>query len=588
MLSLSSSPVKAQGFRYGDFSDTSKLALNGTLSGVSTSNFPMKFGTALRLTTFGGGEAASAWYKTKQPIAGGFTSIFQFQITNTVSTPADGIAFVIQNAAAGTTALGGAGGAIGYGGGVTCTGEGGAAPCTDDSAGIPASLAVEFDTYHNFPWDHDANHVAVQSCGASANTSDHTNCNFGGAKQLSSITLADGHPHTAFIQYVPGTCSGDSPAPNLTLSLDSIDNVVLSTCVNLSTLGVLDASGNAYVGFTSGTGASIETDDILNWEFVTPITVPLIGNAATNVFGFPFAQYDVIYPADFGVSNRTMTIAPAVYSKLTCTNMIDSPLNAKRNFSGDEPTCTTFADLYNLSTIFDMTCSWNGAAPTSDQCPKTSGFDPFVAGAVHSNEDIINFLVYTTNDPTPIAPQMLTAPEGSNNWVPFGIGFQPDCCTRGSGTSSYNSLVVSADFPITNPTLTIPPYLFKGFASPVANQAPGVVNLAKAGSTIPLKWQLSYPVAPSLGFNGGPVTNLNFAPVGFLSLSVTGVCSTNSNAAADATIPVDTETNTGLMNLGGGNYQFNWQTPKSLVGQCVVVTANTGDGVNHNANIMFH
>jgi hypothetical protein len=354
--------------------------------------------------------------------------------------------------------------------------------------------------------------------------------------------------------------------------------------VNLSTLGVTDANGSAYVGFTAATGAADENHDLLNWEFVTPITVPLNGNASTNAFSFPFAQYDVVYPADFAVSNTTMTIAPAVYSKSTCTNMIDSTGNTQRSFTGDEPTCTTYANLYDLSTVFDMTCLALGhTVPTSEQCPKTSGFDPFVSGAVHNNEDIVNFIVYATHDPAPVAPQMLTAPEGTNNWVPFGIGFQPDCCTRGSGTSSYNSLVVSADFPTTNPTLKIPAYVFAGLAPPLQ----GATTPAKAGSTIPFKWQLNYPVNPSLGFNGGPVTNLHFAPVGFLSMSITGVCSGTSHPAADEALPVETETNTGLVNFGGGIYQFNWQTPKSLAKECVIVSVNTGDGINHNGRIQF-
>jgi len=346
------------------------------------------------------------------------------------------------------------------------------------------------------------------------------------------------------------------------------------------------------------------------------ITVPLQGNGFTNAFPFGFATYNVIYPADVSVpANTTMTISPNVLAPADCTSAINTPA-----FESGEPTCTTFTGTTptNFAVIYDVACSLNGAPSTSAQCPKTTGFDPFVSGAVHSSEDISNILAYTVNNtPAGEAPQMLTAPEGSNAWVAYGVGFQFDCCTRGSGGSNYNSQVVAADFPATvAATFAIPAYNFVGFAPPVANQPPNqtqlVLNVVKAGSTVPLKWQLFYPTAPSLGFNGGPVTNLNFPPNGYLSIQETPIACPNdrheageddrssaegllkedsgripSSSVIGNALPLDIQSNTGLINEGNGAYRINWKTSKSMADTCARLTLNTGDGQNHIANFRF-
>jgi hypothetical protein len=328
------------------------------------------------------------------------------------------------------------------------------------------------------------------------------------------------------------------------------------------------------------------------------VTLPLKGNGVTNSFQFAFptsptfATYSVTYPADVSIAaNTTMTISPNVLAPSDCNSAINIP-----KFSGGEPICTTFSNTIpvNDSVIFDVACSVNGAPSTSQQCPKTTGFDPFAVPSPqpHSSEDITNILVYASTDGlTNKAPQMLTAPEGSNAWVAYGVGFT-DCvsCTRGSGGSDYNSTVVAADFPSppnAPSPFAIPPYQFAGFIPPVANQAPGVINSAKAGSTIPFKWQLMYPVNPALGFNGGPVTNLNFPPNGYLSIFTNPITTTGCGVGAVDNTIIDTQSNTGLLNQGNGNYQFNWRTPKSLSGECLTITVSTGDGVQHNADIQF-
>ena len=137
-------------------------------------------GGVLRLTTANNNQHGSAWFYTQQPLASGFTTAFQFQISNTnscqnCSFPADGLALVIQGDPAGTGALGytGNGQNMAYGDNdiATASGPGNA---------ILNSLAIELDTHQNSDYDDpDGNHIAVQSCGPntasalSANSADH-------------------------------------------------------------------------------------------------------------------------------------------------------------------------------------------------------------------------------------------------------------------------------------------------------------------------------------------------------------------------------------------------------------------------------
>lgn len=95
-------------------------------------------------------------------------------------------------------------------------------------------------------------------------------------------------------------------------------------------------------------------------------------------------------------------------------------------------------------------------------------------------------------------------------------------------------------------------YELSGFFAPVDNLPK--VNLAKAGQTIPLKFSLAES-------SGQPVTVLASA-----SVKVT-------DAACDLGSTSDlleeyASGGSGLQNLGGGSYQFNWATPKSYAQSC--------------------
>ncbi|HET7821948.1 MAG TPA: PxKF domain-containing protein [Ornithinibacter sp.] len=98
--------------------------------------------------------------------------------------------------------------------------------------------------------------------------------------------------------------------------------------------------------------------------------------------------------------------------------------------------------------------------------------------------------------------------------------------------------------------LTPAPATISLFQQPVDNDA---INSARAGSTIPLKFSVTKA--------GTPLTDLTLADVNVGSFG--GDC---GGGPVDA-IEVYSGAS-GLQNLGGGFYQYNWKTPKGFKGQC--------------------
>jgi hypothetical protein len=198
----------------------------------------------LRLTPASATKTASAWCETQQAIDEGFSTTFQFQITQPGGITDDdgnrgaaGLAFVIQNYSN------------------TCIGN----QTNMGYEGIPNSIAVEFDTFRtSMIGDPNGNHISVQTKGTAANSAWH-NCSLGCATDLPD--MSDEDVHTASIAYVPGTMTIVlDGAPVLSVSLD------IASKLNLN-------GGKAWAGFTSATYAAYENHDILNWS-MTPVPEP--------------------------------------------------------------------------------------------------------------------------------------------------------------------------------------------------------------------------------------------------------------------------------------------------------------------------
>ncbi|MHB0972964.1 MAG: L-type lectin-domain containing protein [Thiobacillus sp.] len=221
-------PASAAAINYPDFSSVAGLTLNGNAAQV---------GNVLRVTPANYGQSGSAFSTSTVSLASNasFSTFFQFRFTNPGGAcdgqgcGADGLVFVVQTVG---NNVGGAGGGIGY-------------------AGINNSVGVEFDTWNNGSGDNNSsNHIGFDVNGSVNSIA------------LAEVTEADmnnGDIWNAWIDY-----NGSTNLLEARLGRSSVrpTNALLSLTRNLATdLGTT----NAFVGFTSGTGAAFANHDVLSW-----------------------------------------------------------------------------------------------------------------------------------------------------------------------------------------------------------------------------------------------------------------------------------------------------------------------------------
>ncbi len=218
---------------YMDFSDTSGLQINGDAvsryNGIDTNPVLSLTPLVFPVNRYYGGSA----FSLTQINASEFSTKFAFRITDPggitdgFETGADGLAFVVQNV---SNTVGGLGGGLGY-------------------AGLPQSVAVEYDTFYNAGSDPGTNHIGIAVNGNVDTVVD----------QNVSPRFDDGNVWTTWIDYdgttleVRANQSGVRPTSAL-LSLD------------LDIASILGQS-DAYIGFTAATGGAWGNHDIVSWQY---------------------------------------------------------------------------------------------------------------------------------------------------------------------------------------------------------------------------------------------------------------------------------------------------------------------------------
>jgi len=228
----------------------------------------------LKATSNVNSQATSAWYNTPQNITN-FTASFTYDMGLGSASPADGVAFVLQNDPRGINALGDGGGAIGY--------QGGAATA------VRNSFALGYDIYNG---------------GAANPTRTGTAFNGGGFAYESTAPLnLRTNPVRVDVAYRDGVVTQ-------TLT-DTITNQTF-TRTYVRTLPAYVGGDTARVGFTAGTGGLNAEQFITNFVFTegnapAPAALPPLATLIPNVPGGG--------PGVFGV-REVLATAPATINNL--------------------------------------------------------------------------------------------------------------------------------------------------------------------------------------------------------------------------------------------------------------------------------
>jgi Legume lectin domain len=491
--------VSAQ-IRFEDFSNTSYaqqyLRFNNSIpyggAGLATWD-----GLAVLRLTDGGPnlEAATVYFRDavraaggKQPVAGGFTTWFEFQVhspSSGASVPGDGFAFIIQNSTATDTTMGASGlgiAALGAGGNPNYPPQTGAL----GYAGINNNLVIEFDIAQDL-WDPNGNHISIQTCGPNTNTPVHesgdytignndmvTSCLLSQGAIDTSIenigdicsggTCMDGIPHNVVIGYTPPQMGQQQGLLQIWLDPTFVMNTHIP--IGMPTMSVpynivydsetnpnglqLDPinGGSAWVGYTASQPATQDprlpggeeganggtAQDIFGWEFTLSspvmITQTIQPGGQPTQFMFGAHQTDVTYPSGFQNPNgiqMTVTATPIDRQLFYMTRL------AGTDFSNEQ--CVVYGGTGGGSPptstngnciVYSYMCQQNGEMV---DCP--SEMDPtIVVDTSFYTMDPLN-----NNNTDYLENDMI----GDNNWVSIFTMYQPDPLdgTTSGGTKGF-------------------------------------------------------------------------------------------------------------------------------------------------------
>jgi Legume lectin domain len=258
---LGGTAVAQQTINFPNFCNTSAFTLNGI-----TATLNPNAQCVLRLTN-GFGPSGSAFLTNTFSLASdaSFSTFFSFQIPNPVGIGdadgpgADGIVFTVQTV---SNTAGGGGGGIGY-------------------QGISPSVGVELDTFNNG--------------GQDQNSGNHIGIDLNGSVSSVALTPIPGRFNDGNVWYVWVDYNGVTDLLEARVSSSSTRPAAASVSSTVNLPAILGTT-NAFVGFTSGTGAGGGTHEIVSWNLIgtfspiggTPTPTPIPGpSSPVPTLSFP-------------------------------------------------------------------------------------------------------------------------------------------------------------------------------------------------------------------------------------------------------------------------------------------------------------
>jgi hypothetical protein len=509
-------------------------------------------GGVLRLTSANMNQHGAAWYYQPQMISTGFTTAFQFRISNTnlclfCTFPADGMALVIQNDPAGTAAIGytGNGQNMAYGDNDVSTASG-------PGNAITNSLAIELDTYQNTNFsDPDGNHIAVQSCGPNnastltPNSADHDyTCPDGNLAKIAlqslpaGLSLSDGNAHTITVNYLPpGNCT--SGCNNLSVYMDS--TLILQATLNITTQLNLNGNGGAYIGFTAATGSHVENNDVLSWSFsslpLAPITITQPLQPTQTIFNYTPTLSAVSDYSQSGLGSGAFT---GVFQQGTVQTITDNGpgsqfYNLVQNTPFQGTTCQhqdTGSGNYACVITTDLCTTATSSTPSGANCPQTGMNSPINVSNTYnldpSQKPIVapGYIMGTDN--------ALTCENQDNvckNLTNIFVSISGDTATSNGHTNSFNSTLIpilGVVQPTTSPTTN--PQLNQGWTNAPVTLTLSSTDVVPSSNTNP---PASLPTVTSINYS---VTgaNLPSPPTGTITGQTGSI--TIPNTAQGATV----------------------------------------------------
>ncbi len=333
----------AQSFSYADFSSTAGLVLNGSAA---------QNGVNLRMTPPAGGQAGTAWYQTQVPVIAGFSTTFAFQLSPVGG--ADGMTFTLHEDPNGTAALCGTGGSMAY------TSE----PLNPANT-MQNCLVFELDTYNNGNFnDPSDNHISIHLLPTIPTTPNGADEYYSIAQATPPFDLNDGAVHTMCINYTPGTLEvylDGAATPLITVPFDFFTG---ATTIGGNALAGLNLpTGNAYVGFTAGTGGVSQSHDVLAWSFGIGGCTTLVGPWETNNAA---SSLDLDGAAGTAYTAAVTTTCVGGISTMNSTATPGSLFDIAVTFTNAVPAALTTAggQQVNLDTTHPSLFNFNGPPAT--------------------------------------------------------------------------------------------------------------------------------------------------------------------------------------------------------------------------------